>query len=83
MTPTHGSTCVCDRSAAKTKAHVTPQKQNRNTAACVCNHTHAFAVGLVRHPTLPRIQYNYKRTNESESKADCIQNDYIGGGGCV
>ena len=80
MSATHGSVCVCERSVGKEDAPATAQNQNRTRAACVSNHTHAFAVGLVRYPTLPRIQYNYKRTNESESKGDCIQIDYVGGG---
>ncbi|AGM11166.1 hypothetical protein M196_gp09 [Halorubrum tailed virus 4] len=80
MTAPHESMCVCERPPRKEGGGVKLTKQNRMKAACVSNHTHALAVCSVRHPTPPRIQYNYKRTNESERNGHCIQTDYIGGG---
>ena len=80
MSATHGSVCVCERSVGKEDTPVTARNQNRTTAACVSDHTHAFAVGSDRSPTLPRIHTNYKQTNGSEIKGVCIQTDYVGCG---
>jgi hypothetical protein len=75
--------CVCVHGAATTRGSVSPEPLYRPKTACVSVHTHGAVGRSSLSPSLSCIQNNYIQHTKYVINRVCIQNVYVGGGGCA